>query len=69
VRVERFPIANEELDRAEMAVKEALAEIDAHYRRDAEPWLKRLADIEGARQYRTILMPDPDDAKPVDINP
>jgi hypothetical protein len=61
MRVERVPIANEELDRAERAIKEALAEIEAASRRDAEPWVKRLAEIEGMRQYHTYLLSD---AKP-----
>lgn len=52
----RIPVRNAELDDAERAVKEALAEIEAHYRRDAEPWLKRLADLESLRQYRYVLV-------------
>jgi hypothetical protein len=57
MRIERIAKSNEELDRAEMAVKDVLAEIDARYRLEAEPWLKRLADIEGMREYHHYLVP------------
>jgi hypothetical protein len=57
--IQRIPVPNDALDEAERQIKTALAEIDASYRRDAEPWLKRLADIEGMRQYRTYAIDVP----------
>jgi hypothetical protein len=57
MKIERIAVANEELDRAEMAVKDALAEIDARYRLEADPWIRRLADIEGMREYHHYLAP------------
>ena len=53
--VHRVAVPNAPLDAAEALVRRALAEIQERYRLEAEPFLTRLAEIEGMREYRYFL--------------
>ena len=67
VSIQLFPVSNRELWAAVGATKVVLAYKKRRYRLEAEPWLKRLADIESLRKYRYVIMPSQEPGLPPEV--